>query len=41
MSYQEVFALLGRVPDTVVNDQIRQELGEPIQGQGHFILKGA
>ncbi len=32
MSYQEVFALLGRVPDTVVNDQIRQELGEPIQG---------
>lgn len=32
MTYQEVFTLLGRMPDTVVNDQIRQELGEPIQG---------
>jgi hypothetical protein len=31
MTYQEVVALLGRIPDTVVNDQIRQELGEPIQ----------
>lgn len=32
MTYREVVAVLGRMPDTVVNDQIRQELGEPIQG---------
>jgi hypothetical protein len=28
MTYREVVARLGRVPDTVVNDQIREELGE-------------
>lgn len=32
MTYREVVAVLGRMPDTVVNDQIRQELGEPVQG---------
>lgn len=32
MTYREVVALLGRMPETVVTDQIRQELGEPIQG---------
>jgi len=32
MSYRDVVALLGRMPDTVVNDQIRQELGELPQG---------
>jgi len=32
MTYSEVVDLLGRMPDTVVNDQIRQELGEPAQG---------
>lgn len=32
ITYREVVALLGRTPDTVVNDQIRQELGEPVQG---------
>lgn len=32
MSYPQVIGILGRMPDTVVNDQIRQELGEPAQG---------
>jgi len=32
MTYQAVISLLGRQPDTVVNDQIRQELGELPQG---------
>jgi hypothetical protein len=32
MTYREVIDLFGRMPDTVVNDQIRQELGEPVQG---------
>lgn len=32
MTYGEVIDLLGRMPDTVVNDQILQELGEPIYG---------
>jgi hypothetical protein len=32
MTYKEVVALLGRTPDTVVNDQIRRDLGEPVQG---------
>ena len=32
MTYREVVTLLGRMPNTVLTDQIRQELGEPIQG---------
>lgn len=32
MTYPEVVALLGRMPETVVTDRIRQELGEPRQG---------
>lgn len=32
MTYRAVVDLLGRGPDTVVNDQIRSELGESVQG---------
>lgn len=32
MTPQEVVALLGRSPDTVLNDAIRQELKEPVSG---------
>ena len=32
MTYRAVIDLLGRSPDTVINDQIREELGEPLQG---------
>lgn len=31
MTYQEVVNLLGRVPDTIYDDKVREELGEPIQ----------
>jgi len=32
MTYQEVVEVLGRRPDTVSDDQIRQELGRPVSG---------
>ncbi|AMA07853.1 hypothetical protein [Picosynechococcus sp. PCC 73109] len=32
MTYEEVLELLGGQPDTVLNDDIRQEIGEPVQG---------
>ena len=32
MTYGQVVALLGRSPDTVVNDQIRADLGESVRG---------
>ncbi|MBD2329965.1 hypothetical protein [Alkalinema sp. FACHB-956] len=31
MTYRDVVAALGQTPDTVINNQIRQEIGEPIQ----------
>lgn len=38
MSYQQVVALLGRVPDTIYSDKVREEMGEPIQGNDLITL---